>query len=165
MTAALDELGRVLRAEAAQVRELLPLLEREEQALLRGDAPAVAELAAEKAALAQALAGLERARRDVTARLAATLPVPARATTLAALLRVLPGASPALRALAGELRGLVAGVAQANRRNGLLAERGLGLFRGLLAELQATMAPPPTYAASGRSRPAGPAASMLDRRA
>jgi flagellar biosynthesis/type III secretory pathway chaperone len=165
VTAALDELGRVLRAEAAHLRKLLPLLERERQALLQGDASAVGDLAAEKAAIAQALAGLERVRRDVTARLAAALPVSAGAMPLPALLGALPEASPALRALVGELRGLLAGVAQANRRNGSLAERGLALFRGLLAELQATMAPPPTYAASGRSRPAGPAAAMLDRQA
>lgn len=162
MTRPGDELVGILGAEAAELRRLLPLLDREALALTRGDAREVAALLPDKEACAQALAGLERTRRDTVERLADTLGRPG--VTMADLAPHV--ADPAaLASLRRDLRGLSVSARARNRRNGFLAQRALGIVRGLLAEILAVMAPGPIYAESGRTGPATPAISVLDRRA
>lgn len=165
MTNLVEELATVLLAEAHQVQCLVPLLHAEERALLRADVAAIVELTGQKEILAHRLTELEKARRKLVARLAPALGVRPEGVTLSSLIKLSATPSPALVRLKGELRDLLATLQAANRRNGLLMERSLGLLRGLTAELVSVLAPPTTYAPTGRTGQGPPVVQLLDREA
>jgi flagellar biosynthesis/type III secretory pathway chaperone len=165
MTDLLEDLVATLAAEVAGLARLLPLLEREADALGRGDVRLLLAIAPDKEACAQTLAGLARTRQRVVERLAGALGLGAREVTLTALLDRVPRPPAALGRLRGELRALLPAVQARNRRNGFLAERSAALLGSLLAEILAVVAPGPTYAPSGRADRGAAAISVLDRRA
>jgi flagellar biosynthesis/type III secretory pathway chaperone len=165
MAGPLDDLGAILAAEAAECRDLLPLLEEEYRALVHADAAALLELGAKREASMAQLGALEKSRRAVLGGVAAALGLPASAVTVSRLLTLVPGAAAALLPLRNELRDLLERLRVLNSRNRFLAEHTLDCLRGLFSSLVAVLAPAPTYADSGRARQPAQELQLLDRRA
>jgi hypothetical protein len=165
MPGPLDDLVAVLAAEAAEYRDLLPVLEEERRALVRADGTALLELGERHEASALSLATLERKRRMAVGTLASTLGVPPGAVTLSRLLDLMPGSAAALSPLRDELRDLLGRLLLQHGRNRFLAEHTLVCLQGLFSSLVTVLAPPPTYANSGRAGQPAQELRLLDRRA
>jgi len=165
MPGPLDDLGAILAAEAAECRDLLPLLEEEYRALIRADGAVLLDLGAKREASIAHLGALERSRRAALSGVAAALGLPLSAVTLSGLLTLMPGPAAALLPLRNELRDLLERLRVLNSRNRFLAEHTLDCLRGLFSSLVAALAPAPTYADSGRARQPAQELRLLDRRA
>lgn len=165
MPGPLDDLGAILAAEAAECRDLLPVLEEEYRALVRADGSALLELGAKREASIAHLSALEQSRRAALSGAAAALGVPLSALTLSGLLTLMPGPAAALVPLRNELRDLLERLRALNSRNRFVAEHTLDCLRGLFSSLVAVLAPAPTYADSGRARQPAQELRLLDRRA
>jgi hypothetical protein len=165
MTAPLDDLVATLATEAGEYRRLLPLLEEEAGALGRADAAALLEISARREAAIVRLTALERDRRAAIESLASALGVEPKAVTLSHLLDLVPSSAAVLAPLREEIRGLLGRLLRLNGRNRFLAEHTLGCLRGLFSNLVAALAPPPTYAESGRGGQPVQELQLLDRRA
>ncbi|HTY79034.1 MAG TPA: flagellar protein FlgN [Candidatus Bathyarchaeia archaeon] len=165
MPAPLDDLGAVLAAEAAECRDLLPLLEDEFRALLQADVPALLEIGARREAAVAQLNALEQRRQRAVGDLATALGLPAPSVTLSSVLGTAPEAAARLLPIRNELRELLVMLRTLHGRNRFLAEHTLSCLRGLFSSLVAALAPAPTYADSGRARPSAQELRLLDRRA
>jgi len=165
MSAPLDDLGAILAAEAAECRNLLPLLDEEYHALVHADAPALLELGERREAAIAQLNVLEQRRRRAVSELANALGLPTSTVTLSGVLRANPGAAARLSPVRNELRELLVRLRTLHGRNRFLAEHTLSCLRGLFSSLVAALAPAPTYADSGRARPSAQELRLLDRRA
>jgi flagellar biosynthesis/type III secretory pathway chaperone len=163
----LDELIAVLSAETAELRRLLPLLEDEQAALVRGDAAAVLEMLRTQEPVIRRITGLEAERRAVLLRAAAAAGERADALTLRELMRRVPRPPAGLAALRADLRALLERLLALNARNGFLVERTIGHVQRLLGALvsAAGAATVPTYAATGQAAAPGPLLRLVDRRA
>jgi hypothetical protein len=160
-----DELVAVLVAEAGEYQRLLPLLEEEEQVLVRADAAGLSGLAARRDVAASRLVALERDRRAALGRLGVRLGVDPRSLTISRLVELAPAAAQALSAVRDQLRDVLGRLLARLNRNRFLAERTLDCLRGLFASLAAALAPTPAYAPSGRSERRSAELGLLDRRA
>jgi flagellar biosynthesis/type III secretory pathway chaperone len=165
MPGPLDDLGAILAAEAAECRDLLPLLEEEYRALVRADGAALLEVGAKREASIAHLGALERSRRAALGGVAAALGIPLSTVTLSRLLTLMPGPATGLVPLRNELRDLLERLRTLNSRNRYLAEHTLDCLRGLFSSLVAVLAPAPTYADSGRARQPAQELRLLDRQA
>ena len=165
MTGPVEALTGILSAEVAQIRQALPLVREEEQALVRGDMAAILDLAGRKETLAREIVRLEQVRRHVAEGLARSLGVRPDRLTLSALVRLCPDSPPALPALGDELRGLAHALQAGSRRNGHLAQRALRHLDGLLAGLVSALTPSGTYAPTGRADQGTATLQVLDRQA
>jgi flagellar biosynthesis/type III secretory pathway chaperone len=160
-----DDLMTVLMAEATELTALIPLLEQEEKALLRGDAATVADLTTRKEAVVRELRRLEASRRGVLTSLGASLGLAPERLTLSEVLRAVPSSASRLSAMRTDLRTMLSSLATRHRRNGLLVEHSLRYASGLLATLRGALNPTPTYAATGRAGQGISTLGVLDRRA
>ncbi len=142
----------VLEEQTRLARELVEILQADQQRILRQEIAALEASNSAKEALALRMHAAEQTRRRATEALAAQLGLPggpdARVTALVAELgsdgRALERAAENLRAVVGSLRELVA------LSRGFLEQSILGI-RGLLQLLHSLRAPqPPTYDALGR---------------
>ncbi len=142
----------VLEEQTRLARELVEILQADQQRILRQEIAALEASSTAKETLALRMHAAEQARRRATEALAVELGLPdgadARVTALAATLGAegpaLERAAENLRAVVGSLRELVA------LSRGFLEQSILGI-RGLLQLLHSLRAPqPPTYDALGR---------------
>ena len=149
----LDELIAVLVAEARECRQLLPLLEDQERALLRADAGALVALLGQQDVIARRLAG--------------ALDLGAEPLTVSKLIALFPGLAARLGRLREELQAVLTRLGRLNTRNGFLVERSLGYVERLFNQLMSAVAQAaaPTYAATGRTGRPVPALRFLDRSA
>ena len=165
MTSALDDLVGILGEQAQHLRRLLPLLERQERALLAADARAVLELTESQAFVTAELRVLEGKRRALAARLTAELGLPRETLTISALLAQIPSAPSELTRVRAELRDVGARVVTLTRRNAFVLERSIGYVSDLLRAVVDAAAPLPTYAASGLAERGTAALGVVDRQA
>jgi flagellar biosynthesis/type III secretory pathway chaperone len=165
MSPALDDLVAVLVAEAEEYQRLVPLLEDEERVLVRADAAALAELAAQRAAVLDRLAKLERQRRTAIARVARDLGIAPGALTVSRLVELVPAAAQRLAAVRQELCPVLDRLRARVRRNRFLAERTLECLRGLFAAISSALTPIPVYAQTGHSDHPAHDLRLVDRRA
>ncbi len=164
MTDVLDELTSVLAAQAAELRELVPLLGEQQAALMRADTAAVGALMTRQEPLLARLMKLEQRRRAVVTALAARLGIEPARVTVSALIALVPGAATVLEALRGEMRRLLAALDTLNRRNAFMIDRAVTCMEGLVrAVLTAGAEPAPAYVATGRHAGRPSSARLLDR--
>jgi flagellar biosynthesis/type III secretory pathway chaperone len=162
----LDELTEVLKAQAAELRGLLPLLDAQQAALTRADSACVAETMLSQEPALRRLLRLDQKRQALAKALAARLGAGTGPVSLSALLARLPAPPAAITAVQSELRELLGAVDVRNRRNAFLLERAVAFIDGLVRMVLAPAPEPaPVYAATGHPvrRRVGPA--RVDRRA
>jgi hypothetical protein len=160
-----DELVAILLAEARAYRQLVPLVEEEQRALVQADAAALAEVAGRREAWLGRLARLERDRQAALGRLAAVFGVEARTLTVSRLLELEPGSAAALQPVRAELTSLLTGLVERHGKNRVVAERTLACLRGLFSKLVSALTGGPTYTPSGRSDQPLDQLRLLDRHA
>ena len=166
MNPRIEELTTVLTAQRDALRTLVALLEEQESAITRADAPGVSGLMMQQDPVLRSLLRLEQRRRTLMQELATDLGLDARRPSLAALLARLPSASAALAALGTEMRRLLAVLDTRNRRNALLLDRAVACLEGLVRAVMSVGAEPsPVYAASGRPVRRGTPSRLVDRNA
>ena len=145
-------LADLLRAELADYGGLLALFERQQAALLRRDASAVAELSLAIERLAEECAAHRSAREAHLSALAVSRGLPAD-STLRRLLEFFPADErPLLAALIDEINRLLHVVRRRSRQNHAILTRAVELQRELLATVRPD-AFPRTYAPGGRLGP------------
>lgn len=133
-----DSLSAVLHEQIRCAESMLDVLDRENQALVAGDADRLAATGADKARLVEALEKLEVERRDLTQAIGA---VAASVTAGEA-----PQSSPEWQ----KLLGLVAACKERNQRNGILVKARTDQVRAVLKVLRGS--DPGVYAATGNVR-------------
>ena len=145
-----DSLSAVLNDQIRCAESMLDVLERENQALVAGDADQLTATGADKARLVEALEKLEIERRDLTQAFGA------------AAASIAVGDAPQSSAEWQKLIGLVATCKERNQRNGALVKARSDQVRAVLKVLRGSE--PAVYAASGSvgsgslgTRPLGPA--------
>jgi flagellar biosynthesis/type III secretory pathway chaperone len=161
----MDELVAILLAEAQTYRQLVPLVEDEQRALVQADAAALAELTGRREAVLARLARLERDRQAALGRLAVLYGVEARGLTVSRLLELAPGSAASLQPVRAELRALLTGLLDRHGRNRVVAERTLACLRGLFSKLVSALTGGATYTPSGRSDQPIDQLRLLDRSA
>jgi hypothetical protein len=160
-----DELVAVLLAEARAYRQLVPLVEEEQRALVGADTRALADLARRREAWLAGLAKLERDRQAAVGRLAAAFGVEPASLTVSRLLELSPGSAAALAPVQAELAGLLTGLLERHGRNRVVAERTLACLRALFARMASALTGGSTYTLSGRSGQSLGHLRLLDRQA
>lgn len=133
-----DSLSAVLNEQIRCAESMLDVLERENQALVAGDADRLTATGADKARLVEALEKLEIERRDLTQAFGAV------AASVAA------GEGPQSSPEWQKLLGLVAACKERNQRNGVLVKARTDQVRAVLKVLRGSE--PGVYAASGSVR-------------
>jgi flagellar biosynthesis/type III secretory pathway chaperone len=156
------EMTGLLRAEAGLYEDLLTVMGRERQALIRFQPAEAAAAAAEKEKLLRRMEGLEKQRATRVDVLARDLGVPASALTLEFLAQQSP------EPLSGELRhcGEVLGrivhrVREENRRSNALCRNAVDLLQGAYRLLQGFMVNVPVYHRGGGFRTARLSGKMV----
>jgi flagellar biosynthesis/type III secretory pathway chaperone len=144
------EMTELLRAEAGLYEDLLAVMGRERQALIRFQPAEATAVAAEKEKLLRRMEGLEKQRLTRVDVLARILGVPAAALTLEFLAQRSP------EPLSGELRRcrevlgrLVVRLREENRRNNALCCNAVELLQGAYRLLQGFMVNVPVYHCGG----------------
>jgi flagellar biosynthesis/type III secretory pathway chaperone len=162
----LDELTEVLRAQAAELRGLLPLLDAQQTALTRADSARVAVAMQSQEPVLRRLVRLDHQRQAVVGALAPRLGLAAAPPSLSTLLARLPAPPVAISALQTELRELLAAIDVRNRRNAFLLERAITYIDGLVRMVLAPAPEPaPVYAATGQPVPRRVGPARVDRSA
>jgi flagellar biosynthesis/type III secretory pathway chaperone len=166
MNPRVEELTTVLAAQRDGLRTLVSLLEEQEAALTRADAPGVSALMIRQDPVLRGLLRLEQRRQGLLKALAPDLGLDPERPLLSALAARVPAASAALTALGTELRRLLETLDVRNRRNAVMLERAVACIEGLVrAVMSVGHEPSPVYAASGRPARPGPPARLVDRSA
>ena len=166
MNARVEELTSVLTAQRDALRSLVALLEEQESAVTRADAPAVTELMMRQDPVLRGLLRLEQRRRTLMQDLAIDLDLDPNRPSLTALLERLPSASASLTALGTEMRRLLTALDVRNRRNALLLDRAVACLEGLVRAIMSVgVEPAPVYAATGRPARQGVPSRLVDRNA
>jgi flagellar biosynthesis/type III secretory pathway chaperone len=162
-----DALVAVLAAQAREYQGLLPILDQEEQILLKADARALAPISELREALVTRLVALERDRTKALQALGADLGIDARLLTVPRLMELLPASAPALAAVRREISGLLLDLAERNGRNLFLADRTLSWLGGLFTAMAPVdgVIPGSAYAPSGRTEQPIQDLRLLDRQA
>ena len=144
------EMTGLLRAEAGLYEDLLAVMGRERQALIRFQAAEAAAAGAEKEKLLRRMEGLEKQRVALVDVLARDLGVPAAALTLEFLAQWSP------EPVSGELRGcrevlgrLVSRLREENQRSNALCCNAVELLQGAYRLLQGFMVNVPVYHCGG----------------
>jgi len=150
MVRRMRELAGLLRAVAGLYEELLAVMGRERQALIRFQTAKVAVAASEKEKLLRRMEALEKQRVTLVDTLARDLKVPAAALTLEFLAQHAP------EPLSGELRRcrellgrLVGRLREENRRSNALCCNAVELLQGAYRLLQGFMVNVPVYHCGG----------------
>jgi flagellar biosynthesis/type III secretory pathway chaperone len=150
MVRRIREMTGLLRAVAGLYEDLLAVMGRERQALIRFQSVEVAAAAAEKEKLLRRMEGLEGQRVTLVDVLARDLGVPAAALTLEFLAQHAP------EPLSGELRRcrevlgrLVGRLREENRRSNALCCNAIELLQGAYRLLQGFMVNVPVYHCGG----------------
>jgi len=140
----------LLRAEAGLYEDLLAVMARERQALIRFQSAEAAAVAAEKEKLLRRAEGLEKQRATLVDALAQDIGVPAPSLTLEFLAQRAPAP------LSGELRRcrellgrLVRQLREENRRSNALCCNAVELLQGAYRLLQGFMVNVPLYHCGG----------------
>jgi flagellar biosynthesis/type III secretory pathway chaperone len=156
------EMTGLLRAEAGLYEDLLAVMGRERQALIRFQPVEAAAAAAEKEKLLRRMEGLEKQRVTRVDVLARDLGVPASALTLEFLAQQSP------EPLSGELRRcrealgrLVGRLREENRRSNALCRNAVELLQGAYRLLQGFMVNAPVYNCGGGYHTARLSGKML----
>jgi flagellar biosynthesis/type III secretory pathway chaperone len=164
MTGALDKLVDLLAEETAELQRLLPLLEDQHHALLRGDAAGVADVTSRQEPVAARLIRLESGRRPLVEQVAADLRVRPADLTLSSLAR-LPNPPARLGEVRRELRTVATRLATLSRQNAFLLARSVEFVEGLLGQILSALDPAPTYGRGARQTGGLTAAGLVDRQA
>jgi len=162
-----DDLVAVLAAQAREYQGLLPILDQEEQVLLKADARALAPISELREALVTRLVVLERDRGKALRALGAELGLDPRLLTVPRLMELLPASAAALAAVRREISGLLLSLAERNGRNLFLADRTLSWLGGLFTAMAPADGPSAgsAYAPSGRTEQPIQDLRLLDRQA
>jgi flagellar biosynthesis/type III secretory pathway chaperone len=144
------EMTGLLRAEAGLYEDLLTVMGRERQALIRFQPAEAAAAAAEKEKLLRRMEGLEKQRVTLVDVLAQGLGVPAAALTLGILAQRSPEPiSGELRRCREVLGRLVNRLREENRRSNALCRNAVELLQGAYRLLQGFMVNVPVYHSRG----------------
>jgi hypothetical protein len=146
----LREMTGLLRAEAGLYEDMLAVMGRERQALIRFQSAEAAAAAAEKEKLLRRMEGLEKQRVALVDAIARDIGVPAPSLTLEFLAQRAPDS------LSGELRRcreilgrLVGRLREENRRSNALCCNAVELLQGAYRLLQGFMVNVPVYHCGG----------------
>jgi flagellar biosynthesis/type III secretory pathway chaperone len=144
------EMTGLLRAQAGLYEDLLTVMDRERQALIRFQAAEAVTAAAEREKLLRRMEGLEEQRVTLVDVLAGDLNIPASALTLELLAQRSP------EPLSGELRRcrevlgrLVGRLREENRRSSAICCNAVELLQGAYRLLQGFMVNVPVYHCGG----------------
>jgi flagellar biosynthesis/type III secretory pathway chaperone len=160
------ELVSVLTAQRDALAAMVSLLEEQEGAITRADAPGVERLMTRQEPVLRDVLRLEQRRRALMQDLATELGLDARRPSLSALVARLPGASASLADLGTEMRRLLQVLDTRNRHNTVLLDRAVSCLEGLVRAIMSIgAAPAPVYAASGRPAHQGAPARLVDKSA
>ena len=168
MKSPVDDLVAVLAAQAREYQGLLPILDQEEQVLLKADARALAPISELREALVTRLVALERDRgkalrgpgRRARPRSAPPHGPPAHGAPARP-------AHPRSPRSGEEISGLLLDLAERNGRNLFLADRTLSWLGGLFTAMAPAdgLSAGPAYAPSGRTEQPIQDLRLLDRQA
>jgi flagellar biosynthesis/type III secretory pathway chaperone len=162
MVRRISEMTGLLRAETGLYEDLLTIMNRERQALIRFQPAEAAAAAAEKEKLLRRMEGLEKQRVSLVDALARDLGVPASEVTLEFLAQRSP------EPLSGELRRsrevlgrLVGRLREENRRSNALCCNAVELLQGAYRLLQGFMVNVPVYHCGGGFHTTRPRGKMV----
>jgi flagellar biosynthesis/type III secretory pathway chaperone len=149
--ALVDELVGVLEQQTSAARELLEVLQADQQRIVRHDIPGLEQSNLRKEEIALGFQALERSRRELSARLGAALGLQPDEVRVSALVPRLGAEGERLRASAEKLRAVVGSLQELVAvGRGFLEQSVLGI-RSLLALIQSLRSGSPgTYDSSGR---------------
>jgi flagellar biosynthesis/type III secretory pathway chaperone len=150
-TALVDELVGVLEQQTAAARDLLEVLQADQQRIVRHDIPGLEESNRRKEEIALGFQALERSRRELSRRLGVELGLAPDDVRVSALVPRLGGDGERLQASAEKLRAVVGSLQELVAvGRGFLEQSVLGI-RSLLALIQSLRSGRPgTYDSSGR---------------
>jgi flagellar biosynthesis/type III secretory pathway chaperone len=146
-----SELALVLEREAKIVRELLEILQLDQQRIVRHDVEGLEASNLAKEELVLAFQGLEQARQELTARLGRELGLAADEVRVSRLCPLLGAEGEPLREAAERLRALVASLGELLALSRGFVEQSILGVRTLLGLIQSLRTPEPAgYDAAGR---------------